>query len=114
MNERSRLAAEWCKAGEALGLEVVAPYSVTLPSGAQVHACALVKGFGATNGMLILTDFSQVSSELAALEEAGYGFSVLTEPEPADLFDVEGYVEVLRDWGWAGNGEDEPSWLSAL
>jgi hypothetical protein len=63
--------------------------------------------------MLIVTDYSQVRSDLAALEAAGYGFSVLEEPEPADPFDVEEYAEMLRDWGWAGRQEDQPSWLAS-
>jgi hypothetical protein len=114
VTEHSRLAAAWLKAGGILGFEVVAPYSVTLASGARILASALVKGFGATNGMLILTDYFQVRSELAALQEAGYGFSVLEEPEATDPFDVEEYAEMLRDWGWAGDEEDKPSWFSML
>jgi hypothetical protein len=102
----------WIKAAEILGFEVIAPYSATLASGTKVIASALVKGFGAPNGMLLVTDYSQVRSHLAALEESGYGFSVLEEPESTDPFDVEEFAEILRDWGWAGRKEDQPIWFS--
>jgi hypothetical protein len=113
VTEGTRLAAAWLKAGQSLGVEVVAPYRATLPSGVWIEATALVKGFGARRGMLIITDYSQVRSQLEALEQAGYGFSVLEEPGPTDVFDVEEYAEILRDWGWAGSKEDQPSWFAS-
>lgn len=107
----SPLAEAWFRVAEILGVEIVAPYSAELPSGARIDASVLVKRFGARVGMLIVTDYARVRSELAALDAAGYGFSVLEEPEPADPFDVEEYAEMLRDWGWAGSQESRPSWF---
>jgi hypothetical protein len=109
----SRLVEAWRKAAHILGCEIVSPYVVELPSGARVDAPVLVKGFGALNGMLVVTDYAQVRSELAALDAAGYGFSVLEEPDATDQFDVDEYADLLRDWGWAGKEEEEPSWLSS-
>jgi len=63
--------------------------------------------------MLIVTDYSHVRGELAALEAAGYGFSVLEEPDPTDSFEVEEYAEMLRDWGWAGMHGEQPSWFAS-
>lgn len=97
-------------AAEALTFEIVVPYSVELSPGVQIDATALVKGFGARMGMLIVTDFSQVRSQLAALDAAGFGFSVLDAPASTDPFNIEEYAEMLRDWGWAGDEEDRPSW----
>jgi hypothetical protein len=106
-----RLASAWAQAAEILGVEIVAPFSVTLPSGTRVDAPVLVKSFGARNGMLIVTDYAEVRHELAALEDAGFGFSVLEEPDQDEPFVVNEFVDMLRDWGWTGRQEDEPSWL---
>jgi hypothetical protein len=105
------LGSEWRRVAGVLGIEVVAPFALSLPSGTQVDAAALVKGFGAPNGMLLLTDYSKVRQELRALAELGFGFSVLEEPGDGDEFILDEYVDLLRDWGWAGPSESEPIWL---
>jgi hypothetical protein len=106
-----RLASAWAQAAKTLGVEIVAPFSVTLPSGTRIDAPVLVKSFGARNGMLLLVDYAEVRHVLAALEDAGFGFSVLEESDQDEPFVVNHFVDMLRDWGWTGRQEDEPSWL---
>ena len=110
----SRLASAWAQAAKILGVEIVAPFSVMLPSGTRIDAPVLVKSFGARNGMLIVTDYAEVRHELATLEDAGFGFAVLEGPDPAEPFVVNEFVDMLRDWGWTGRQEAEPSWLMSL
>ena len=50
---------------------------------------------------------------MEALEHLGYGFSVMSELSESDAFDVEGYAEVLRDWGWASEEQAPPSWYAS-
>jgi len=111
----SRLAAEWRLIANALGLRLTAPASILLPSGDRVNADALLLDFGGPKGMVLVTDDNIVWPHREALLEAGYGFSVLSEPRtsieiPRELDDV---IDVLRDWGWAGAPENEPTWLRA-
>jgi hypothetical protein len=70
-----------------------------------------VKHFGAANGMLIVRDYEEVRHVLGSVTAAGFGFSVLEEPDPREPFVLDVYSDVLRDWGWAGNVVDKPSWL---
>jgi hypothetical protein len=109
----SALASEWAKAAELLHIEIVAPFSVTLPSGSIIGAKVLVKGFGPPNGMLLVTDYASVRDELEALEAAGFGFSVLEEPAESSPFVLDEFIELLQDWGWAGNNRDKPQWMKA-
>jgi hypothetical protein len=105
------LADRCSRAAEMLKISFVAPFVLTLPSGARVEAEILVKQFGALNGMLILSDSTVVMRESAAITEAGFGFSVMSPGEPGEEIDLSVYIEVLRDWGWAGPPEEQPAWL---
>lgn len=109
----STLESEWASAARLLGLETIAPFSVTLPSGTRVCAEVLVKHFGAANGMLIVRDYEQVRHVQGELEEAGFGFSVLEDPRANEPFVLEEFADILRDWGWAGKADEEPEWMGS-
>lgn len=107
----SRLARAWAQVAAALGIEIAAPQTVTLPSGQRVDAVVLVKHFGAAKGMLVVTSYDQIRRHTTELVEAGYGFSVMSEPAPERPLFIDGYRDVLRDWGWSGPVGQEPDWL---
>jgi hypothetical protein len=109
----SRLAQRWIAIANALGLRITAPASILLPSGQRIDADALLLDFGGPRGMLLVTDDELVWPHQAAIVDAGYGFSVLSDPGPSadsppPLDDV---IDVLRDWGWEGDPADEPAWM---
>ncbi|HKX07382.1 MAG TPA: hypothetical protein VJN67_04280 [Stellaceae bacterium] len=64
-----------------LGIEVVAPFEMTLPGGARLEALALVKDFGRRNGMVIAS-FATLRPHYDVLPELGYGFSSMAEHSP--------------------------------
>ena len=101
----------WREAAKDLMLDLVMPFMLTLPSGAEIKVRILVQNFGANKGMLVISDYSQVSSLVDELAEYGYGFSVMDEPLPGEEYKREDFIEVLRDWGWSGCLHDRPSWL---
>lgn len=107
----SPLARGWLQAASILGLDVDAPSSVTLPSGDSVTADVLVRDFGAPAGMLIVRRYDEIRLRTSEVLSAGFGFSVMDDPRPTEAFDIETYVEVLRDWGWSGAPGGEPAWL---
>src|SRR4051812_33738238 len=78
------LAERWSRAAALLELDVVAPFTLTLPSGVRVEADILVKQFGAQNGMLLVTDDKVVMREDRALTAAGFGASVMSPGDPGD------------------------------
>ena len=69
----------------------------------------ILRHFGAERGMVLVTDYLQVRPYRALLVQAGYGFSVLTEPTAA-LPACDDVGEMLKDWGWTGLGP-APTWL---
>jgi hypothetical protein len=109
----SPLGRRWVAIAAALRIRVTAPASIVLPSGKQIDADALIVDFGAQLGMLLVTDDQIVWPHRAAITDAGYGFSVLSEPRRNldSPLDIDGAKAVLRDWGWAGSNENRPDWV---
>jgi len=108
----SHLTDLWRKAADDLDLEIVAPYELVLSSGRKVRAALAIMHFGAEKGMLILTNLAYSQALVEELMEAGFGFSVMSEPGPDVGYVRENYVEVLNDWGWSGSESDRPAWLN--
>jgi hypothetical protein len=59
--------------------------------------------------MLLLSDYGVISPYLSVIAELGFGFSTMSEP--TDPYSRPGCMEMLRDWGWSGALEKQPSWL---
>jgi len=79
-------------------LEIESPFTLFV-GGNTVVFDALIKGYGAKNGMVIDSDGSKLinlNSELSALN---YGFSCLNL-NASDIAD--GFDEILDDWGASG------------
>jgi len=112
-NMPSRLGARWTSIANELGLQVIAPALISLPSGIHIKADALLSDFGGQRGMLLLTDDELVWPHRTAIVAAGYGFSILDDPDHGadsepNFHDI---IDVLRDWGWTGDAENQPAWL---
>ncbi|MEI8327126.1 MAG: hypothetical protein WCH44_17545 [Betaproteobacteria bacterium] len=101
----------WKRAADELGFKVETPFATQLPSGQVVEAEILAHGFGGKRGNLIFTDYDKVQPFADELLSAGYFFSVVGGSIPNEEFDIENYIDVLSDWGWAGDERDRPNWL---
>ena len=110
----SRLIEQWRVAASDLGLDIQIPFSLFLISGACVNADLLLRRFGYTNGMLIITDYSKVAHISAEITEAGYGYSTLAEPRDDENYNRDEFIEMLRDWGWAGSETERPHWCTPI
>lgn len=53
---QSRLGARWTSIANNLGLRIIGPALISLPSGIRIEADALLSDFGGKQGMLLLTD----------------------------------------------------------
>lgn len=107
----SKLAQMWRQAAKDLEFDIIAPFLLTLPSGSQIKAKVLVREFGASKGMLVITDYKEISPFLSELDREGYGFSTMSEPKEDEQYSRESFIEMLEDWGWAGEDSAKPSWL---
>ena len=107
----SLLLAQWRKVANDLGIEVVGPFEAILVSGARVRVPLLVRCFGGAKGMLVLSDYSLVENQTDEIVQAGYGYSVLSEPDAGEEYDRDVFIEMLGDWGWWGPESERPAWL---
>ena len=107
----SPLAREWLEVAARLGVQVVAPYRLELSSGVGIEVDVLLRSFGGSEGMLLVSDASLIEPHLQLIDWDRYGFTTLPEPEPDAELDIDAVIEVLRDWGWSGGVADRPEWL---
>jgi hypothetical protein len=103
--EQSKL---WLTVAEQLGIEVVAPLVMRLDDGADLRAAALIKNFGARNGMVVDPDWHTLSPVRTALFTGDYGYSAVN----ISGYALSAVVEILSDWGWTGAPDDYPAWLN--
>jgi len=101
----------WQRAAQDLGLDVVAPFRLTLSDGASMEFVALVKSFGTPGGMLVHTDYDALKPYTQRLKEDGYGWSAMPGISE-DSYTRQGAIDVLNDWGWTGEKGLEPKWYS--
>ena len=109
----SRLIKKWHAARDDLGIEIVAPYKVELPSGLTLTAKLLVKHFGHRIGTLVFTDVEEVWPHRRELTAFGYSYSVLEEPtsDTDERYDREVFINMLTEWEWTGDEQDQPNWI---
>lgn len=100
------------RAGQDLGISVIAPFALTLRSGNKFHAEALLPEFGALHGTIVCLSASAYLDVLDEIKEMGYTCSSFEEPLPNEDYDLESYKEMLLDWGWTSKEKPKPSWMS--
>src|SRR5689334_8412927 len=107
----TRLQSMLSRACEELGLTVAIPFTMSLPDGGELRAQALLPQLGASKGMVIVSNYEDLLGRADELVASDYGYSVLSEPEPTETYDVESFAEMFRDWGWSGGAEKKPAWM---
>lgn len=81
----------WRAAAERLGLDVVAPFRLTLRNGTLLEATALVR-VGPANGIVVDPEWSILAPCADQLTAEGFGYSAVTIGEEDDL------LEMLQEW----------------
>ena len=74
-------------------LDIIAPFKIDIEGTTHQFDC-LIKGYGATNGMVIDHDYSKLSPVSDKLVSLNYGFSCFNIND-----ETSGFNEVLNDWG---------------
>jgi len=104
----SEMSDAWRQAGEVLGVRVMAPYSLRLPSGALVEVEAFLPDFGGPAGAIAV----------AADDRHRCSLAVTASPFVSQLshsygrFEQRLFRETLDDWGWFGDPSQRPSWYT--
>jgi hypothetical protein len=88
---------EWIEISKRLGLDIEISHEIALEHRKLTVPVRLL-GFGAANGMLLVTDYDLIRDAAEHLVNLGYGYSCLSEPSPGPI-DWESVEEMLQDWG---------------
>lgn len=107
----SRLASDIWRACAELGLRTDMGFRLALSDQQEIQTVARIADVGAPNGMLVVSSYDVVRNLTDKLLEAGYGFSVLDEPDPRENYDIESFKAMFLDWGWAGELGKTPDWM---
>jgi hypothetical protein len=95
----TNLQLQWLHAAQELGLRVQVPYVVRFSDGRSVEVEVLLRGFGAREGMLVLSDYTTIEEKKDEIIAAGYGYSCYGPVPESEITCLEGFDDMLSDWG---------------
>ncbi|MDF3023003.1 MAG: hypothetical protein K0R10_364 [Alphaproteobacteria bacterium] len=104
----SDLSTQLQQACAHFGLRLELGFTVPLENGMKIHALARLPDLGGPNGMLIFTNYEEVSQLREDLST--YAFSIMSNRDSD--FDAESWREVFIDWKWSGDPEQKPKWMT--
>ncbi len=93
------LQRHWLSVAGRHGLTVDVPFILQFPDGTSITAEVRLRGYGADNGMLIVSDYAVVQSRRDEIVQMGYGYSCFSQPPESEIDSEEGLKDVLDDWG---------------
>ncbi len=97
-----------------MGIKIEAPFHLPLKDGSFLRFDVLVKDFGSKLGMLITTDNNRLKAAQDELNDFEYGYSVMSNYSDNDIYDINEFKYVLKDWGWFGDPDLYPAWLNEV
>lgn len=93
------LQRHWLSMADKHGLTVDVPFTLKFVDGDSITAEVRLQGYGADNGMLIVSDYSIVESRNDEIVKMDYGYSCFSQPSEDEIESDEGLRDVLDDWG---------------
>jgi hypothetical protein len=103
----AEICQAWIRAGEDLGIRVVAPFSLATESGETIIYEAHILDFGGPKGTVIGNKDSDWDS---LRRDRGYYSSNLYPSYRR--YDRQHFIDTLNDWVWFGQKGKEPSWYT--
>lgn len=91
-----------------LGLEIITPFDLKIDENTTIHFDVLIPQLGGPKGMLVAENYD---SELFDRIDPEYGFSCFYVRDEDGIYDLEGYKEVFKDWGWNSRDSEKPDWM---
>lgn len=79
------------QACNAFGLQADFGFVVDMGDGHKIRVIARINNIGARNGMLVVHNYDDIHPYAENLIQAGYGYSVLDEPQPDEVFDLDSF-----------------------
>ena len=82
------------------GLTMDVPFTLHFPDRSRFRAEVRLRGYGAVNGMLLVSDESILEDKSPQLVEMGYGYSCFCQPISEGAIESdERLTDILDDWG---------------
>jgi hypothetical protein len=116
VEEKMKMVCEaWSAAVTALSIKIQQPYVIYTANGIEISCLAYLPDFGGPKGMVMFL-YSLGSSEIdkarkSAAESQGLFYSFISD-EFYKRYDEKEFKEALADWGYFGNEDHRPGWLS--
>jgi len=93
------LQRHWLALAKKHGLVIDVPFSLRLPDKTEIRAEVRLQGYGAKNGMLLISEATDVMKNHNQITAMGYGFSCLSQPSEKHIGSDDGLTDLLTDWG---------------
>ena len=103
----SQIVEAWIKAGNELGIRVIAPFELTSESGDGRWFEAFIPDFGGPNGTIV----GNRTDELGDVREQ-HGYYASNLYSSYQKFDRQFFIDTLNDWRWFGELGKEPHWYT--
>jgi RNAse (barnase) inhibitor barstar len=103
----------WRRSAATLGVEIEKPQGVRVAPEVTLQADMLVRDFGGPKGTLVFENTDRYPDYSEELLKEGFAASSLGTYADGSECSLLYMIEVLSDWGWAGEGP-EPPWLIML
>ena len=94
----TKLQRMWQHAAQQRDLKVHIPFGLTLTDGTKLSAEVLLEGYGAPQGMFIVSDYSHIEEHPAAIIAAGFGYTCMSQPSETEISSLESVNSCLEDW----------------
>ncbi len=108
----SKLQEYLVRAAQALGLRLSLDYAITFADGKTISFEVYLPDLGRASGTLVTnSSFKLDSAKRQELLTRGIGLTTYGEPPPNEIFEIEGYIEMFSEWGWAADIDRKPSWV---
>jgi hypothetical protein len=94
----TNLQRQWRSAASRFNLSVETPFTLRIKDGRSIEAEVLVRGYGAPQGTLVVSDYASIASFRDEIIAAGFTISSYSQPRDEDIDSLEGIEEMLNDW----------------
>lgn len=84
----------------AFGLEIERGYLFHVGNNIFVKSVASISDTNRKRVMLIFESYADLYPYIDQVLAAGFGFSILSQPNPNEPFDISIYQDMFRDWGF--------------
>ena len=106
------------RSADELGLRIEIGFILTLSDGKTLISEALFPDLSNPRGIMVFSSndenghYDLAWASRKEIQNLGYGFSSFHSPSDNDVIDIKSYSEMFDEWGWTGELQIKPHWMS--